>query len=63
MKKSPRGGLIICPLFGPGQRAPARDWNDDIVDLVRIPVFWTEIDVAFHSLGSERAKGKGWVAP
>ena len=40
-----------------------RDWNDDIVDLIRIPVFWTEFDVVFHSLGSERAKGKGWVAP
>ena len=33
------------------------------VDLIHIPVVWTEFDVAFHSLGSERAKGKGWVAP
>ena len=24
VKKSPRGGLI-CPLFGPGQRAPAQN--------------------------------------
>lgn len=40
-----------------------RPYNDGIVDLIRIPVFWTELDVAFHSLGSERAKGKGWVAP
>ena len=40
-------------------------YNDGIVDLdqIRIPVLWTELDVAFHSLGSEKAKGKGWVAP
>ena len=38
-------------------------YNDGIVDLFRIPVLWTELDVAFHSLGSEKAKGKGWVAP
>ncbi|VVA36112.1 Hypothetical predicted protein [Prunus dulcis] len=40
-------------------------YNEGIVDLdqIRIPVLWTELDVAFHSLGSEKAKGKGWVAP
>lgn len=37
-----------------------RPYNDGIVDLIRMKVFWTELDVAFHSLGSKRAKGKGW---
>jgi hypothetical protein len=40
-----------------------RPYNDGLFDLIRIQVFWTELDVAFHSLGSERAKGKGLVAP
>lgn len=34
-----------------------------IIDLIRIQVVWTKLDVAFHSFGSERVKGKGWVAP
>lgn len=34
-----------------------------IIDLIRIPVVWAKLDVAFHSLGSERVKGKGWAAP
>ncbi|TQE11297.1 hypothetical protein C1H46_003031 [Malus baccata] len=38
-------------------------YNDGIVDLFRIPVLWTELDMAFHSLGSVKAKGKWWVAP
>lgn len=38
-----------------------RSYNDGIVNLIPIQVFWTELDLTF--LGSERAKGKGWVAP
>lgn len=34
-----------------------------IRDLIRIPVVWAKLDVAFHSSRSERVKGKGWVAP
>ena len=42
-----------------------RSYNDGIVNLIPIPVFWTKLDLTFHSLGSERAKVacKGWVAP
>lgn len=40
-----------------------RSYNDGIVNLIPIQVFWTKLDLTFHSLGSERAKGKGWVAP
>lgn len=32
--------------------------NDALFFLIRIP-----LDVAFHSLGSEGAEGKGWAAP
>lgn len=57
--------LCRCNLFGGGgfEKKSHVLLYGVIIDLIRIPVVWAKLDVAFHSLGSERVKGKGWAAP